>query len=210
MQQLALAEQMIAGGAARHALLVQSAATTRYMRTEDPMSAWFGDGATAVVVGPVREGFGILGRCHETHGVYYEGLVCGIPDKRWHEGSAHAYIVRPELSRRLLLETVERSAAVVGAALAEAGFAQKDVDFYASHQGFAWLRKVTQTLTGLDHAKTLDTFPWAGSMLGSNIPLVLSVAEHEGVLAAGDLVASFSGAAGATLASLVFRWGGRA
>lgn len=205
--QLDLAAAMIAAGRARVALLIQSSATTRLMKPEDPMSAWFGDGATAEVVGPVADGFGVLARAHETHGQYYEGLVLGAPGRRWYEDAVHAYIVRPELSRSLLLETIHRSKTLLQDALRESGHAAEDVDFYAAHQGFAWLRDVTQRLAGLDRAKSIDTFPWLASMLGANIPMVLSVAEREGVLTPGQLVATYGGAAGSILSSFVLRWG---
>lgn len=208
LMQLSLAEQMIEGGRARYGLLVQSSGTTRFMRPEDPMSAWFGDGATAVVVGEVADGYGVLGRSHQTHGRMYEGLVCGIPGKRWHdEGRPHAYIERPELSRELLVVLMNESRTLIHGALAEAGLSVDDVDFYACHQGFAWLRAMTQQLAGLTRAATLDTFPLTASILGANIPLILMLAEQDGLLEAGDVVATFGGAAGASLSSLVFRWG---
>lgn len=206
--QLALAEQMIAGGAAKHALLIQSSGVSRFLRREDPMSAWFGDAATAVVVGPVSSGFGVLGRYHETDGAYCEGIVCGIPKKRWwQEGSVQAYLEKPEIARRMLLETIYRSKTVIHGALADAGMNAGDVDFYAAHQGFAWLRPATQRIAGLEHARTIDTFHWAASVLGSNMPLVLAMGEKEGLLRHGDRVAMFAGAAGATLSSIVLRWG---
>lgn len=174
------------------------------------MSAWFGDGATAVIVGEVAPGFGILGQSHETHGEYYEGLVCGVPERPWYSGERpRAYIVRPELSRRLLLETIHRSHVLIGDALSQAGLAPDDIDFYAAHQGFAWLRKVTQKLAHLSRARWIDSFPWAASVLGANIPLIMATAEREGLLRPGDRVATFGGAAGSILSSMVLRWGRR-
>jgi 3-oxoacyl-[acyl-carrier-protein] synthase III len=205
--QLTLAESMIKAGQARVALLIQSSGTSRLMRREDPMSAWFGDGATAVIVGRVASGYGVLGRCHEADGSYYEGLVCGIPNRRWYEGAPYAYIVLPHLSRKLLLETLHRSRVLIHDAIKEAGLQLADIDFYAAHQGFAWLRKVTQKLAGIDHAQTLDTFPMTASILGANIPLILALAEREGLLRSGDDIATFGGAAGAILSSFVVRWG---
>lgn len=73
---------MIQAGRAKVALLIQSSGTTRLMSPEDPMSAWFGDGATAVIVGAVEPGFGLLGQSHETHGEYYEGLCAGYRTDR--------------------------------------------------------------------------------------------------------------------------------
>lgn len=208
VMQLALAEQMIRGGQARYALLVQSSGTSRIMRQEDPMSCWFGDGATAVVVGPVPPKYGVLGRHHETDGAYYEGVVTGVPGKQWYElGQISAYVLDSDVARRLLLETVHQSKAVIHAALDAAGVTAPEVDFYAAHQGFAWLRPATQRLAGLEHARTFDTFASYASLLGCNVPLVLSAAQERGLLRDGDLVATFSAAAGAALSSTVLRWG---
>lgn len=207
LMQLALAEQMIRGGQARVALLVQSSGTSRLVRPEDPLSAWFGDAATAVVVGKVADGYGLLGRRHETYGEYYDGLKCGRPDGRWYDGAPVSYIDQASNSRSMLLSTMHRSRQVIHDALAEAGTSPEQVDFYASHQGFAWFRAMTQEHAGLVNARTVDTFEWTTSVLGCNIPLVLHVGEKEGLLRPGDLVASFAGAAGAVISAFAYRWG---
>jgi 3-oxoacyl-[acyl-carrier-protein] synthase III len=210
LQQLVYADSMILTGAARYALLVQSSGTSRLTRPEDPHSAWFGDGATAVVLGPVRDGYGVVGWSHETWSHLVEGIVCGIPGKRWWEGSPYAYIERPELARALVIDLFHESRRLIHDSLASAGHGPKDVDFYACHQGFAWLREATQKHAGLDNAKFVDTFSFASSLLGANIPLVLAIAQQEGMLKEGDLISTFSGAAGAMISSATIRWGGRA
>lgn len=208
--QLSLAEKMIKSGQAHLALLVQSSGTSRLVRPQDPHSAWFGDGATAVVVGPVEEGYGILAERHLTWGHLAEGIVCGIPGKRWwDEGRPFAYNVRPELARELVIKMLPESRLLIHECLAQVGHRPEDVDFLACHQGFAWLREVVQAHAGLSQARSVDTFPWAGSVLGANLPLVLSVGCAEGLLGEGQLVAAFSGAAGAVNSGMVLRWGGR-
>jgi len=109
----------------------------------------------------------------------------------------------------LLLETIHRSHVLIADALREAQLAPDDIDFYAAHQGFAWLRSVTQKLARLSRARWIDSFPWAASVLGANIPLIMGTAEREGLLKPGDRVATFGGAAGSILSSVVLRWGGR-
>ncbi len=207
LQQLTLANQMIASGQARRALLIQSSGTTRFMAHEDPMSAWIGDAATAVVVGPVGEELGVLGTSHQTAGEFYDAVVAGHPDRAWHEGAVQAYIKDSEISRAMLLGTVEDSQSLIWDALRRASVEPHNVDFYACHQGFAWLREVTQKFAGLSHARTLDTFPWAGSVLACNIPLILATAEREKMINPGDTISMFAGATGALLASVVMRWG---
>ncbi len=208
--QLHLAHQMIQSGAAQRALLIQSSGTTRFMRPEDPMSAWVGDGATAVVVGRVADGYGIRSAANHTDGRYFGALVGGTPGQPWWQGGApQAYLANPERSRQMLLRTVDDSRGVLLEALSRADLQPHHVDFFASHQGFAWLRRVTQSYAGLDNARSHDTFADYGSLLGANIPLVMWSARKLGTLREGDLVAAFAGASGATLAASVFRWGGR-
>ena len=51
------------------------------------------------------------------------------------------------------------------------------------------------------------TFPWASSLAGANLPLVMATAERDGLLRSGDVVATVSGATGMTMSVCVFRWG---
>lgn len=208
-QQLTYVEPMIRLGTARRALIIQSSGTSRFLRQEDPQSAWFGDGATAVVVGPVEAGHGVLGWSHETWSHLVHGIVCGVPGKRWHEGAPVAYIEQPSVAREMVVGLFHESRRLIHTALGRAGLQPEDVDFYACHQGFAWLREATQKHAGLEGARSLDTFHFAASLLGGNIPLVLALAEQEGLLGEGDNVVGFSGAAGAMISSFVMKWGGR-
>jgi len=206
--QLTLATRLLEGRPDEFALLTQSSTMTRLMRPEEPFSPWFGDGATAVVVGPVQEGYGLLATAHETDGEFYHGLVTGVPGRRWYEeGRIWGYLDAPENTRRLLLAVVDRSRVVVGRAFEEAGVALSDVDFYASHQGTPWLRRVTQQLIGIEGARHVDTFPMTASLLGANLPMVLAMAEREGSVRDGNVVAMFAGASGMICTGAALRWG---
>lgn len=204
--QMTLADAMIRSGQARYALLIQSCATSRVSVQADPSSAWFGDGATAVLVGPVREG-GLLGAAHRSDGRLQGGLVCGVPGAEWWEdGSVVAYRKYPERTLEMLMRLPEYARDVIHGALDDAGLQPSDVDFYAAHQAFAWYREVTQRFAGLDRARSVDTFTWAGSLSAANLPLVLSVAQRDGLLNPGDLVVTQAGGSGITWSSLVLRW----
>jgi 3-oxoacyl-[acyl-carrier-protein] synthase-3 len=205
--QLALAEQMIKGGRAHYALLLQSSLTSVFLSMEDPISAWFGDGATAAVVGPVSEGKGLLASTHRTYGEYHTGLILGVPGDRWYVRKPVLYSADPKIGRAMILKLAELSKEVVTDALDQAGATRDEVGFYASHQATPWLRRVTQEHIGLKSARFVDTFPWTGSLLPCNAPLQLAVAEREGLLKDGDLVATFTGGGGTTCSGTVLRWG---
>ncbi len=207
--QLAIAEQMIAAGGVKKALLIQSSAAQHLIRPEDQHSAWFGDGATAVVVGRVGQGRGILGSAHRTDGSLYRALVGGCPSGgRWFDGGQLAYYFADrEASVKLALLLPSLGKTVIDEALKRAGADAGDVDFYASHQGTVWFREVTQRHLGLAHARHFDSYAWTTSLAASNIPFVLAMAEKEGLLRAGDLVAMYSGGSGITVSGTILRWG---
>jgi 3-oxoacyl-[acyl-carrier-protein] synthase-3 len=207
LMQLTLAEHMIASGRARHALLVQSAAGSRLLDREDPLSPLFGDGASAVVVGAVPRG-GVLAAVHRTDGSYPRGLVASVPGGRWYDGGRIVlHSADPVAMRQIFLETADRAVEVVSAALADAGQAPSDVDFFAVHQGTPWLRRVTQEAIGLTRARGLDTFATTGYLFGASIPLVLETAQRQGQLAMDDLVVMHGGGVGSTYGAIVLRWG---
>ena len=110
--------------------------------------------------------------------------------------------------RRVFLETADRATEVISAALHDAGIAPGDVDFFAVHQGTPWLRRVTQEVTGLHRARSIDTFATTG-LFGASIPLVLETAQRQGMLTNKDLVVMHGGGIGATYGAVVLRWGAR-
>lgn len=208
MQQLTLAEQMIRGGRVRRALLIQSSGAVHACRPEDPHSAWFGDGATAAVVGPVSEGRGILGTCHKTDGSFHDALMTGSPGRNWWEGDP-IYVYTPDrnAARRMLMAISDIAKDGVHDALRNAGLSPEQVDFYATHQSTRWFRKVTQDYIGLPNARSFDSYAWTGSLAACNVPFMLGMGEREGLLADGQVAALYTGGSGITWSGMVIRWG---
>jgi 3-oxoacyl-[acyl-carrier-protein] synthase-3 len=203
-----LAQAMIKSGAARHVLAIQSSAITRVLDPREPDSAWWGDGAVAAVFGPVSAERGLLAAAHNTDGTNCRALVLGGPDKRWWQGSSiTVHPVDRVHTRSMLLSLVDRAGDAIAQTLKDAGLAPRDVDFYAAHQGTAWLADVTREHAGLERAKTLVTFPSCGNMNSANVPYILALAEREGLIRDGSIVVTFGGGLGETWSSLAFRWG---
>lgn len=206
--QLELAASLIRSGAHGHGLLYQSSAMNRLIPTDAPYAPWFGDGATAVVVGPTAAGSGLLASENGTDGSLAEAMVSGVPGRPWYEdGRIWWYSRNRDAARSLFLDVADRAAQVGHAALVAAHVTPDQVDFYAAHQATAWFRQVTQEHIGLSRARSLDTFSWAGSLGAANVPLVLGTAYEQGLLHDGDVVLTHSGGLGATWSSQVLRWG---
>jgi len=208
MQQLSLARALIRTGRARCALLIQSAAVVHITPQADPSSAWFGDGATAAVVGPVSADRGILGESHKTDGSFHDALIVGTPGKRWYDGDPIIlYSKDRAAARRMLMVIADNARDSVDEALAEAGLSHAQVDFYATHQSTRWFRSATQQYIGLPNARSYDSFDWTGSLAACNIPFMLGMGAREGLLRDGDVVALHSGGSGVITSGMVLRWG---
>ncbi len=208
LSQLTVAQGLIASGIGKVGLLVQCAPMSRILRQSDPWSAAFGDAATAAVVGVVREGRGILAQAHGTDGRFHGGLVTGVPGGRWHdEGPAYMYVESHERARGMVMAIPDAVKGMIEASLEEAGVAKSDVNFLAAHQATIWFGEVIQEYVGLANARRVNTFPWTTSLSGCNLPMVMAIAEHEGMLRDGDVAVMFSGATGMTAGALVCRWG---
>lgn len=207
LSQLQLARAMVASGAARVALLVQSTASSRLLDRAEASSVLFGDGATAVVVAPVA-GDGILGSENRTDGHWTRTLVASVRGGRWFdEGRAVLHVADPHAARQVFLSTVDRGKEVVDAVLAHAGYRAEDVDFFGAHQGAPWLAELAREAMGLTRAKMVETFADTGYMFASSIPLGLHAAEARGELAQGALVLLFGGGTGMTYGATLMRWG---
>ena len=203
-----LARALIASGQARHVLSVHSCAMTRVMPRAEPDSSWWGDGAAAAVIGPVSEGKGVLAAEHYSDGRACDALVLGVANKRWwQDGPITLQAADCKHTRQMVLSLVDRARDTMVSTLAAAGLVPADVDFYASHQGMAWLAEVTAKHAGLTNAKTVVTFPSFGNLNSANIPLILSIAEREGLVRDGSIVLTFGGGVGETWSSLCLRWG---
>jgi 3-oxoacyl-[acyl-carrier-protein] synthase III len=208
VSQLGLAEQMIRGGRTKYALLVQSCGISRLLDRADPVSPNFGDGATAVVVGPVAAGRGVLSTRYRTDGSLHRGIVGSVRGRSWYDdGRVCMYSEDTAAARRTFFEIADRGKEVVESALADAAVSPHDVDFFGVHQGTSWSRLLLSDYFGLERARSVETFAWAASIFAGNIPLALSIAEKEGILRDDQTVAMFAGGAGLTYSAAVLRWG---
>lgn len=207
LMQLTIAQGLIASGAARYAVLTQASAMTRLPASGEVIDAAGGDAASAVIVGPVSEGRGILSCSHHTDGALWGALVCGIPEGHWYDGKCVAYSEDNRANANMIIRLAERASQVVGESLTKAGLSREQVSFYASHQALRWLRRVGQECSGLTHAKYVDHFDYTGTVSAVNLPLQLAVGEKEGLLRPGDVVACFQGGTGMTWSGMALRWG---
>jgi 3-oxoacyl-[acyl-carrier-protein] synthase-3 len=56
-------------------------------------------------------------------------------------------------------------------------------------------------------ARHFDSYEYTTSLAACNVPFCAGMAEREGLLRSGDVVAMFSGGSGITLSGSIVRWG---
>jgi 3-oxoacyl-[acyl-carrier-protein] synthase-3 len=210
MQQLSIAEAMISAGHARCALLVQSCAPSRLLDPTDVIAPFFGDLATAAVVGPVAETHGILASAHYTDGRFPKTLIASVPGRPWYaDGRALLHIGDPVATRDVFLQTADAFQSSIDVVLSRAGLARAAVDFLAIHQGTPWLRRVVQEFAGLSSARSIETFIQTAYVFSCTLPASLALAEQDRLLTADNVVVLAGGGPGTTHGAIVLRWGGR-
>ncbi|HVK87835.1 MAG TPA: 3-oxoacyl-[acyl-carrier-protein] synthase III C-terminal domain-containing protein, partial [Kofleriaceae bacterium] len=208
LAQLALAESMIRAGSAHHALLVQSSVGTRLIDLEDPQSVLLGDGATAVVVGPVAPSRGIEASVTFTDGRFPRSVIASVPGSTWYDGGRpRMHVADWDQMNQVFLSTADVCKDSIDAVLASAGRTTRDVDFLCIYQGTPWLSRVVQNYAGLTHARSHETFPELGYLSAAMLPANLYLARQRCVLRDGDLVAMAGGGTGMTYGATLLRWG---
>lgn len=208
LMQLELADALITRGTVRNALLVQSACISRVGKIDDPSSAWFGDGASAVIVSRSSGEGGILGRAHTTDSTMYRAFHMSVDDARWYDdGRVWVQLDDPATARRIVHGSLDALREVSHRALADASCLPDQVDFYGGHPATPFAVKTSKSYIGLNRAKTIDTFPFLANLASANIPMVLAHGEREGLLRPGEIVLMAGGGAGGSWSSMVARWG---
>jgi 3-oxoacyl-[acyl-carrier-protein] synthase-3 len=205
---LDIGSRMIREGPASVALVVQSSAVSRLLDYSKPASAWWGDAATAAVMGRARPGKGILAMAHRTDGSLHGGVVAGVPGRRWYDdGRVVLHSLDGATGVRLFVALFETGRELANAVLDEAGYDAEEVQYLAVHQALSWVPGLAREVFGVHRAKTSNTFCWSGNVFGSSLPLSLLAGQREGRLQDNDLVLMVGMGAGGTFSSTLLRWG---
>lgn len=210
LMQLEAARHMLSSGTLQRALIIQCAPSSRIIEPRDPYSVWLGDGASAVVLGPVSPGRGVLATSTRTDGRFHRALVGAVEEEgaRWYDpGTVKLRSLDPLAGRKMLLTSADLGKQVIDEVLAEAGYQADEVAFFACHQASGWFRRAAQRLCGLDKAHTVDIYSWAGNLAGASLPIVMQIGAKERLIQDGDLVAMYGGGAGMTWSAALLRWG---
>ena len=200
---LAQAYGMLASGLSRRALVVGGDVLSKILDWEDRSTlVLFGDGAGAVVLGPVEEG-GFLG--------FELGADGGGGESLWLPGSGSRRFENPngyvkmngrevfKFATRIMVYSAEQL-------LAECERTVDDVDVYIPHQANKRIIDYAADKLGIPQERTVVNVDRFGNTSSGSIPLALTDARAEGRLRDGALVLMTGMGAGLTWGSALTEW----
>ncbi|HUA07207.1 MAG TPA: beta-ketoacyl-ACP synthase III [Solirubrobacteraceae bacterium] len=196
---LSLGAAQIETGRAECVLLIGADFTTRIVDWDDKRTApLFGDGAGAVVLGPVAGGLGAIGP-----------IVLGA------DGSGAPAIQIPHSDRKLRMDgpevyrhAVARMGEATLAAIEGAGLTLEDIDLFVYHQANGRILRALAEKLHLPSERVVDCIENLGNSSAATLPLGLVAAEHDGLLKPGARVLLSAFGAGFTWGAGVIEWGG--
>ena len=200
---LSIADNMLKGGMADHALVIGAETFSRILDWEDRATCvLFGDGAGAVVLSVGQSGDkGILATRLHADGrhnqlLYVDGGVSttGTVGKLRMKG------------KEVFRHAVTNLAAVLGETLAAAGLDADEVDWVVPHQANRRILDATARKLGLDPAKVIVTVDQHANTSAASVPLALDVAVRDGRIKPGDLLVLEAMGGGFTWGAAVVRY----
>ena len=200
---LAIADRMVASGAAQNALVVGAEIYSRILDWSDRGTCvLFGDGAGAVVLVP-SERPGILSTHLHADGHYREilsvpgtvanGAISGRPLLQMDGHTVFKFAVK------VLAETAHE-------ALAATGMAADALDWVIPHQANIRIMEATMKKLGLPVERMISTVGEHANTSAASIPLALDVAVRDGRIRSGQHVMLLGVGGGFTWGSILLRW----
>jgi len=182
---LATADNFLARGQAKAALVIGAETFSRIMDWEDRGTCvLFGDGAGAVVL-EGREGGdrGVISTFLRTDGRMHDLLyVDGGPSQTQSVGKLRM------VGNAVFRQAVEHISGAMLEACARAGVALEDVDWFVPHQANQRILDGVARKLGIDVDKVVSTVALHGNTSAASVPLALDVAARDGRIKKGDLV----------------------
>jgi 3-oxoacyl-[acyl-carrier-protein] synthase III len=200
---LSIADNMVKGGMADHALVIGSETFSRILDWEDRATCvLFGDGAGAVVLSAGEgEDVGILATRLHADGrhndlLYVDGGVSttGTVGKLRMKG------------KEVFRHAVVNLADVLNEVLEAAGHSGEEVDWVVPHQANKRILDATARKLGLDPARVIVTVDQHANTSAASVPLALDVAVRDGRIKKGDLVVLEAMGGGFTWGAAVVRY----
>ncbi len=212
---LAIADQFIRTGVYRHILLVGAEVHSTGIEFTDrgrDVTVIFGDGAGAVVLGPIEDGErGILSTHLHSEGKYAKKLWIEAPGSVYHPRlnqemlDSGAWYPRME-GKYVFKHAVTRLQEVIEEGLRANHLSSQDIALLVPHQANMRINQMVSAAMEIPEEKVYHNIQRYGNTTAASIPIALHEALQEGKAAEGDIVVLASFGSGFTWASAVIRW----
>jgi 3-oxoacyl-[acyl-carrier-protein] synthase-3 len=204
---LSVADNMIKGGMADHALVIGAETFSRILDWDDRGTCvLFGDGAGAVVLSAEETdanagGRGILATRLHADGRYNDMLYVdgGVSTT----GTVGKLRMK---GREVFRHAVVNLAGVLGETLEAAGHAVAEIDWVVPHQANKRILDATARKLGLDPARVIVTVDQHANTSAASVPLALDTAVRDGRIKQGDLIVLEAMGGGFTWGAAVVRF----
>ncbi|WP_153124914.1 beta-ketoacyl-ACP synthase III [Peribacillus tepidiphilus] len=188
------AGQFVQSGSYKNVLVVGAEKLSKIMDWKDRNTAvLFGDGAGAVVIGPVSEGKGII------------SFELGA------DGSGGKYLYQDEYismnGREVFKFAVRQMGESCINVLEKAGLSKSDVDFLIPHQANVRIMEAARERLELPIEKMSKTIHKYGNTSAASIPISIVEELKAGKIKDGDLIVMVGFGGGLTWGAIALRWG---
>lgn len=204
---LAVADNFIKAGQARHVLVIGAETMSRLLDWEDRGTCvLFGDGAGALVLSAVEgngdaRDRGVLSTHLFSDGRHHDLLyVDGGPSSTRTTG--HLRMQGKEVFRHAVTNISE----AVHAALEAGGLTPSDIDWFVPHQANQRILDGTARKVGIPIERVVVTVERHGNTSAASVPLALAEAVQDGRIRRGQLVLLEAMGGGFTWGSALIRW----
>ncbi|MFF2455814.1 MULTISPECIES: beta-ketoacyl-ACP synthase III [Peribacillus] len=189
------AQQFIKTGAYKHVLIVGVEKLSKVTNWEDRNTAvLFGDGAGAVVLGPVSDGKGVLS---------FELGADGTGGKHLLQEGDFIQMNGREVFKFAVRQMGESSLGV----LDKAGLTKEDVDLLVPHQANIRIMEASRERLDLPLEKMTKTIHKYGNTSSASIPIALVEEMEAGRIKDNDLIVMVGFGGGLTWGAIALRWG---
>ncbi|WP_432969525.1 3-oxoacyl-ACP synthase III family protein [Dactylosporangium sp. CA-233914] len=199
-------------GAPRYGMVIGA---DTYSRVVDPSdrrtAALFGDGAGAVVLGPVRPGRGLVGARMSSRGELGDLIRVEAGGSRLPASPStvadgrHFFRMQGRAVRDFVLDELP---AFVRDVLGAHGVAPRDVEHFIPHQANGVMLQEVLMKLNLPRARTHLTVGEHGNTGSASVPLALDDARRGGTFTDGDLLLLTGFGGGMTFGAALVRWEG--
>lgn len=218
----ATASKFVQDGMMDTVLVIASEHNSSLVSWQDRTTAvYFGDGAGAAVIQPVREGYGFLsfdlgadGSGEDAIKVPGGGSRLPASEETVQPVTVKHGVVRSPVHFTMngpqVYEFVQERLPLTVAAAAESAELQiSDIDFIVPHQANRWMVGAALEKMGIPLSRTYFNMDRYANMASASVPVALTEARDQGCIEDGQIVAMSGFGAGLAWGTAIMRWGGK-